>query len=761
MQSMDSKIIKDIVSNLLVNGISPRLLAHEFFKIECEIRDSTFLDELRKRKKQSLISYERVKVFFRYSLFKSPDFCIKLLDFMEEISPSPTYEKTYRIVLLAYNRDFIKADARLNEFADLTSLDCNSKDLWFWAVRLVMFFKNIKTGRVLETLFVEDSTHPLIVRACIESYSLTYIAFESIDYMSMFNADSRFFAISNLYDLNSNEEVSCFSPVPKLVDDFIGDLRANYPGSRIFSEKHLYSNRYLIEDLFFYQIKKAKSVYDLFMRSESCLFLLERGRFLDVIKSSDPRPQCFYIGCQFGEQFLTLETSVESDYNEALLDYEYQKDKFSSDKQMPLIASRKVLQTIIKIIKPRYVIRFLLRKPITILMRFPKKFDWLFFTLYLALVGFLVRIFYMCELIRLNKSKYMAIVASSEIYLRACRRMVEAIEKRGDTCSVIMRGSHDLPDINALKKEGFFYDYLLIKRNVFFNLLLNILNKALFFSLELSFQNKYLVFLIDGYEIPFEQFWKDRKYNILVENFMRSWLFEVFLNQCIPRIQPDWVFTMPDRNPEALLLISLQEKFAFRTFSIQTVYHSRHPRYKPLQASYGSVIDTWSERLFIEHFQAPRDRLILAGSPNFNAISEGLENNFRNYTDILFVGQRGIDVNLRNLDYVLKSIDFDNSLRLIVRPHPSENESELSQYNAIISLYPNVQASVSVNEVLSKRISRSFLVLTAYSNIALEAATYSVPVLIRVCIIIGNISISQKGGLKDRESFRRELMGPI
>ena len=215
---------------------------------------------------------------------------------------------------------------------------------------------------------------------------------------------------------------------------------------------------------------------------------------------------------------------------------------------------------------------------------------------------------------------------------------------------------------------------------------------------------------------------------ILTSALLRSHLFDRMLAEILHSSAPRRVVVAPDRGPEALSTIRECRMRHVPTWAVQTVYHSRHPRYKPLQADYTSLIDTWSFDLFRDHFGADTRRLFITGSPRMQLRIDGARPTPRR--TILFICQRGVPFNSANLDYVLRNLDEFPDYDLLVRPHPSETPHQVRSYEMLLSRYPQRRATIDQSRPLREVMLEASVILVAYSNIGLEAACYSIPVLI-------------------------------
>lgn len=209
---------------------------------------------------------------------------------------------------------------------------------------------------------------------------------------------------------------------------------------------------------------------------------------------------------------------------------------------------------------------------------------------------------------------------------------------------------------------------------------------------------------------------------------LRSHLFQILVQLLLEHTTPQRVVVAPDRAPEALIVIQECRGRGLPTWAIQTVYHSRHPRYKPLQADFTTLIDTWSHSLFRDHFAIDPHRLFITGSPRMRF--EPGENHAARGKQLLFICQRGVRFNLANLEYVLRNLARVQDYQLLVRPHPSETPQEVRSYHALLARYPQQHAIIDSVRPLRDVILETSVVLVAYSNVGLEAACYGVPVLV-------------------------------
>ena len=317
------------------------------------------------------------------------------------------------------------------------------------------------------------------------------------------------------------------------------------------------------------------------------------------------------------------------------------------------------------------------------------------------------------------------VTSSSAIYIETVKELVRHADTVGLSSGIVLRSSG-----NGATKEGQMrtLDYLHVTQRAWpQRLYVGLTQKLTAHLRQLRIPD---LLMLDSHYGPLNLAFTLRQVieQTLAANLARSHVFETIMRQLLGSLSPRRVVTAPDRSAEARSAIRQCRLRHIPTWAVQTVYHSRHPRYKPLQADYTSLIDTWSFELFRDHFGADSRRLFVTGSPRMQLTIDDERSAPRR--QLLFVCQRGVRENLANLDYVLRNLAGFADAELLVRPHPSKAEQQAGAYRALLSHYPCLSAKVENARPLREVVLQSSVVLTAYSNVGLEAACYGIPVLI-------------------------------
>jgi len=209
-------------------------------------------------------------------------------------------------------------------------------------------------------------------------------------------------------------------------------------------------------------------------------------------------------------------------------------------------------------------------------------------------------------------------------------------------------------------------------------------------------------------------------------------------------IQPSAVIAVPDLHFPARTAFTLARRHDIPSLTVQPALISDHPQYGEACADRVAAIDEYSRQIYIRRGSLRPDQVIKTGLPRWDTIetADRKETEAMNElraqvglapTDriILFATQPlPISYTERVLKAIvrgLKPYDQDN-LRLVIKLHPRES---LDVYNNLhfaqgAAISPIVVKNVDLRTLLVT----SELLITGFSNVALEAALLDKPVLI-------------------------------
>jgi len=198
------------------------------------------------------------------------------------------------------------------------------------------------------------------------------------------------------------------------------------------------------------------------------------------------------------------------------------------------------------------------------------------------------------------------------------------------------------------------------------------------------------------------------------------------------------LFLMPGRNPESLTAQNSVSKFGLKTVDVQTAYFSRTHIYTAPNGDVVTALDEWSKDLFVEWFKVPEEKIRVVGTSRFDRFSKlrlsqnkkPLNANSRQHICLATQPiQSGHTIKmLAALNELHENgVDFDCTVKL----HPRQSEEIINEIEEIAhSLFAAGRLTVTQNSDLAQILLTSNLVVTAFSNVAVEAALMDRPVII-------------------------------
>jgi superkiller protein 3 len=203
------------------------------------------------------------------------------------------------------------------------------------------------------------------------------------------------------------------------------------------------------------------------------------------------------------------------------------------------------------------------------------------------------------------------------------------------------------------------------------------------------------------------------------------------------------VILQSDRTVWAQALISATKKYSLPSFLYIFYYYSKNPRYKKPVTSYLLLPDTSFLEFFNKHYGFNSDNMFLVGSHMVARMSNDRKNSDAfnylkleknnsansNQINICFATQHSLGpLSSRALKMLAEAVR-ELSVFITVKPHPLDKISTLN-YQKILdecgfATRSHIDATSSSTEILC----RTNLLVTLFSNIALEAAAQSIDVL--------------------------------
>jgi len=195
---------------------------------------------------------------------------------------------------------------------------------------------------------------------------------------------------------------------------------------------------------------------------------------------------------------------------------------------------------------------------------------------------------------------------------------------------------------------------------------------------------------------------------------------------------------MPGRDAESLTAQNAVQKFDVKTTDVQTAYFSRQYIYTAPKGDIVTAMDEWSKDLFVEWFNLPEEKIHILGTSRFDRfsklrMSQETQQKTAKIRPHICVATQPIqsDLTIEMLTYLndlyVGGIDFDCTVKL----HPRQSESIIKEIELIAhDLQKAGRLTITKTGDLAQILLSSDMVVTAYSNVAIEAALMDRPVLI-------------------------------
>jgi hypothetical protein len=218
---------------------------------------------------------------------------------------------------------------------------------------------------------------------------------------------------------------------------------------------------------------------------------------------------------------------------------------------------------------------------------------------------------------------------------------------------------------------------------------------------------------------------------------------QIIFHQCIRRlfahVRPAALIAMPTRLPTIRIAARTARNSGVVVIEAMAVYLSQMPRYRKPVCDHILAIDTTNHDLLINHFGISPEDVTVVGSLRFEPILERLaaepaEPISSDSRTIMIVTQtRAITENLvlvwHALNVMRKARDLP--LKAVIKVHPAEPEHHLYAYERAVRRFQQTQRVEVTRDRDPYRLARSSdLVVSSFSNLALEAAAFDRPVLL-------------------------------
>ena len=231
---------------------------------------------------------------------------------------------------------------------------------------------------------------------------------------------------------------------------------------------------------------------------------------------------------------------------------------------------------------------------------------------------------------------------------------------------------------------------------------------------------------------------------IFVSQFPRMILWIEALKNIFESVQPCVVATVPDRKPVARIALALAKQYGVPSLTIQPALYSDHPQYGPLYADKVAVIDEHGREVYAKRGGITPERMVITGSPRWDSTFTSKQTlrtpkgeirrklGLHPSEKLVVFATEGVGIPLSNTQRMIQAVLYamsphDNT-RLVIKLHPTES---LEQYNGMFSDldWTHHQPIIMKDIDLYSLLAVSDLLITGFSNVALEAALLDKPVL--------------------------------
>ncbi len=196
-----------------------------------------------------------------------------------------------------------------------------------------------------------------------------------------------------------------------------------------------------------------------------------------------------------------------------------------------------------------------------------------------------------------------------------------------------------------------------------------------------------------------------------------------FLNDARPRS----MVIAPDRFATGRLAATLARRAGVPTLFPQVGYFSRSPRYKPLQTDYITVMDQGTRALYLDHFGAADDQVLVTGLPRFDPLlahRTPLQRAQNRPTTVVLILQRfSLEESRRLINLVARPVAALGNVRLIVKMHPGDAPENAAAYRRMLMTYEATDRfEVTATSDLYSLLAECDLVVSVFSTVVVEAA---------------------------------------
>jgi len=212
------------------------------------------------------------------------------------------------------------------------------------------------------------------------------------------------------------------------------------------------------------------------------------------------------------------------------------------------------------------------------------------------------------------------------------------------------------------------------------------------------------------------------------------------LNHVCIRAKPAAVIVVPDRYLPSRVLLALAKRYGIPSLTVQAALFSDHLRYGPMHADKAAVADEFNRQILIKRGNVDPARVVVTGIPRWDKFHNPTNNTskeplhaslgFGTHERIVVFATLPIPLEKsRQMLLALRDAMASHAgLRLVVKIHPAEHAG---RYESLLNKmdWGNIEPVVTADMDLHRLLLSSALLVTGFSNTALEAAILGVPAL--------------------------------
>lgn len=199
------------------------------------------------------------------------------------------------------------------------------------------------------------------------------------------------------------------------------------------------------------------------------------------------------------------------------------------------------------------------------------------------------------------------------------------------------------------------------------------------------------------------------------------------LDAFLTEVRPRSMVIAPDRFAAGRLAATLARRAGVPTLFPQVGYFSRSPRYKPLQTDYIAAMDQGTRELYLGHFGAADDQVLVTGLPRFDPLlahrSAQPAPQDRPPTVVLILQRFSLEESRQLIDLVAGPVAALPGVRLVVKMHPGDAPENAAAYRLMLDAYAAADRfSVTATPDLYALLAGCDLVVSVFSTVVVEAA---------------------------------------